>query len=115
VGSWKARTPPGRTNRVKERRHGSRVGKKHQDETTDGRVEGFVTVDLVHVGLGEADVPQSSLSCASVGPCNRGGIAFYAHYRSRGTNDSGQQHGHISHAGAEIEDSLARTNARLTQ
>jgi hypothetical protein len=37
--------------------HGRWVRKKHQDKPPDGGIEVLVTDDLVHVGLGEADVP----------------------------------------------------------
>ena len=45
-------------NRAQNR---NRIGKKHQDETADGCIKGFVADNLVHVSLREADVAQSSL------------------------------------------------------
>src|SRR5258708_37639994 len=46
-----------RTNQLKQGsqdRNG--IGEKHQDETADGRVEGFVANDLGYIGLSEGDV-----------------------------------------------------------
>src|SRR6266481_8148509 len=67
----------------------SRIRKKHQNEPTDTRVEKFVTVDLVHIRLGEVHVPKSSFSHTRLGSCNRTRIAFDAHYLTRWTHDSG--------------------------
>src|SRR5216683_1415105 len=68
----------------------SRIGKKHQNETTNGRVEEFVTVDLVDVRVGEVHVPKSSFSHTNLGSRNRTRIAFDAQYLTRWTYDSGQ-------------------------
>src|SRR5260370_25567250 len=80
----------------------SRIRKKHQNEPTDGRVEEFVTVDLVHIRLGEVHVPKSSFSHTRLGSRNRTRSAFDAHYLTRWTHDSRQEHCHITHARAEI-------------
>src|SRR5205085_12626985 len=45
-------------NRAQNR---DRIGKKHQDETADSCIKGFVADNLVHVRLRQAEVAQSSL------------------------------------------------------
>src|SRR5436189_6336331 len=60
-------------NRAQNR---NRIGKKHQDETADGRIEGFVADNLVHVSLCKADVEESSLGDAFLRSRNRVFVSF---------------------------------------
>jgi hypothetical protein len=91
------------------------IGKKHQNETAHHGVKWFVGRDLRDIGLGEGDILQASLGYASSGMGNSARVALYAHYFSRRTNQLGRQHGHVSNAGTDVQDALARANACVTE
>jgi hypothetical protein len=66
-----------RTNQANNRaQNRNRIGKKHQDETTDSRIERFVADNLVHISLREAHVMESGLSYARPCSLNRARIAL---------------------------------------
>jgi hypothetical protein len=105
-----------RSNQPNKRGHNANgIGNKHQNETAYGGIEGFATLDLVHIGLGEAYIAQTGLSHASPGPRDRAGIALYPHHLPRRTNQLGCQHSHVSDAGPKIQDALPWTNACLAE
>jgi hypothetical protein len=91
------------------------IGKKLQNETTYGCIEGLAAPDLVHIGLGEAYIAQTGLRHASPGPRDRPWVAFYPDHLSRRTNQPGRQHCYVSDAGAKIQDTLAWANARFAE
>jgi len=70
---------------------------------------------LPHIGLREDHIVQAGIGHASSGSGDRACIAFYAHYFSRGAGEPGCQHCHIANAGAKIQNTLARANARLSK
>jgi hypothetical protein len=95
--------------------NGNGIGKKHQNETAHHCIERPAGPDLGHIGLSEAHITQSSLgdtgSSAPDGSC----VAFYPHDLSGRTNQPGRQHGYVSDAGAEVQDTLPRTNTCLAE
>jgi hypothetical protein len=93
----------------------NRIGKKLQNETTDYCIERFIDWKLPHIGLGEDHIVEAGLGHASSGAGDRACIAFYADYFSRRANEPGSQHCHVTNAGAKIQDTLARSDACLTE
>src|SRR5262249_13956212 len=65
------------------------IGNKHQNQTADGGIERFATLDLVHIGLSEANIAQPGLDHASFGARDRARVALYPNYLSRRTNQPG--------------------------
>jgi hypothetical protein len=91
------------------------IGKKHEDVTTDSGVEGFVRRDLKRVGLDERHIVEPGLGDANPGASDRARVAFHPHHLSRGTNQPGSQQSDVADAGTQIEDALARPNARFAE
>ena len=87
------------------------VGNKLENKTTHRCIERFVVGDVAHIRLCEAHVVQARLGCAVSGSGDGARVALYTHNFSRRTNQPGHQHGNVSDAGAEIQDTLTRTNA----
>src|ERR1700730_4897011 len=101
-----------RTNEPRHRAQRSEgIGKKLEDETTDGCIERFVVGDLGHIGLGETHIAPARLGHASPGSGDGAWVALYTHDFSRRTNQPGHQHCNVSDARAEIQDPLTWTNA----
>jgi hypothetical protein len=93
----------------------NRIGKKLENETTDYCIERLIDWELPHIGLREDHVVQAGIGHASSGSANRAFIAFYAHYFPIGADEPGCQYCHITNAGAKIQNTLARANARLSK
>jgi hypothetical protein len=91
------------------------IGKELQDETAHSCVEWFVDNDLIHIGLSELNIVKAGLGNARSSTSDGIGIAFDAHYFSRSSNQFGSQHGDVADTGAEIQDTLAWTNACLAE
>src|SRR5215510_6197823 len=59
------------------------IGKKHQDETADHGIKGFVADNLVHVSLREAHVVEPSRSYAFLRSRDRVFVALKTYYLPR--------------------------------
>ena len=94
-------------------RHG--VGKKLQNEAAHDRIERCSGLDLGRIALHEAHVVETGVGDANSGARNRVRVAFYPYHFTRRTNQPGRQHGHVSGAGAEVEDSLPPTDAGFAE
>lgn len=95
--------------------NGDWVQKKHQDETAGCGIEGSVAHDLSHVHFGEAQVVQADLRRATLCARDRAGFTFDADHLACGTNEASHEHGNASHAGSQIEDTLAGLDAYLAE
>jgi hypothetical protein len=93
----------------------NRIGKEHQYETTDNRIEELIDSNLVHVGFEKVHVAKSRGGYASLGSFNRSPIAFDSDYLSRRSNEPRNQHGNVSKPRSEIENTLTRPDTRLAE
>ncbi len=94
---------------------GDRVGKKLQDETTHGGVEKFLTDDLIHIELCEAHIVKAGLGNTRSSASDGARVAFDADDFSRRTNQVGRQHGDVTNAGTDIQDTLTCANAGFAE
>ena len=94
---------------------GDGIRKELQDETAHGRVERIIADDFTCVGLRESHVVQASIGHTRSSASDRAQVAFDAYDFSRRTNQFGRKHGHVSDAGTDIQDALARTNAGFAE
>ena len=83
----------------------------HKNETANGSIEGFVVCNFENIGLDENHIPQASFRYSSPSAGDRARVTFDSHHFSGRTDQSCNQHSHISDAGAQIQDTLARANA----
>ncbi len=105
-----------RTHQVRQRTQDSdRIGKELQNETAHRCVERLVAGDLAHIGLREAHMVKASLGNSRSSPSDGTWVVFDAYNFSRRTNQVGHQHGDVTDAGTDVQDTLACTNAGFAE
>jgi hypothetical protein len=91
------------------------VREKFQNESADGGIERFVEPKARRIAFDDLHILETGLGDTRSGARNRCGIAVDADDETRWADDRRGQHGNIAHAGAEVEDTLPRADASLTE
>jgi hypothetical protein len=116
VGNFLKCDYSGRSNHLTQNsKNGDGIGKKLQDEATYDCVEGLSALHLRSVAFNESYVGQSRVSNPRPSSSNRARVAFDSHYLARRTNQLRCQHSDIADTGADIQDTLARSDACFTE
>src|SRR6516164_5126388 len=108
------RTPHAKAAHQMTERSG-RFGQKLQNVAPRDRIERSLNLTLSDIALNKFDVLEISFSNSRGRTADRLGIAVDPDHLSTSADQSGEQHRHITHSRAHIENALPGSNAGLAE